>query len=228
MKSRLDTGGKKAVKKFFGKYKTVSYKKKEIILGPVSPLPFLFYIKKGFVRCYCVSEGGTEVTLHIAKPGTYFPMMLELSNKPNIYFWEAMTDVDIKKAPKEAVVSFVLNNHEVLVDLTTRFACGITGLLTRIQNLALDSAYIRLASLLYYFAKRYGEKDPKNKQCVRIKLQLTHDDLATWTALSRETVTRRIARLEKEGIIDYSARKLVIVNMKKLQKEANSSYTPRW
>lgn len=190
---------------FFGQFKLLKLKAGGIITKPNDSLDSIFYIKKGQMRIYSISKDGEEVTLHIARSGSYFPMMLVLGQAKINYYSEALTKVELFKAPSQDVVNFVKGDQEVLFDLTKRFAAGICGLMMRVESLASNTADDKLASLIPYFIKHYGHE---LNEGIAINMPLTHSMIGSWIGLNRETVTREI---KQSNSIKYEKRHLIIL-----------------
>src|SRR4030067_2058893 len=102
---------------FFARFKSVhSYKKGELIIRADDPPSGIFYLKSGFVRLYSISKDGQDITFNIFKPGSYFPMFWAIGNSPNSYYFEAMTRIEVMKAPKEELIKFLKSNPDNLRD----------------------------------------------------------------------------------------------------------------
>lgn len=201
------------IDKFFSQFFKVKLNKGEIILRPDGKIKNIFLLKKGSVRMYVVSDDGQEVTLHVFRPGSYFPIMLSLSDLYDKHYFEAIEEVEAIKAPVEKVVEFIKSDSEVLFDLTTRFSYAISGLTLRIETMAFEDAYNRIANLLLYLSQKFGE-ETEDKTVINISLQ--HDDIANWVGIRRETVSRQFEKMHKEGILENNNKKLVI-NISKLK-----------
>ena len=199
---------------FFSKFYRVSFEKGEIIIHPDGKIQNIFLIKQGKVRMCTVSDDGVEVTLHIFSPQSFFPMMLSLSEVYSKYYFEALEKIEAVKAPVDKVIDFIKNDQELLFDLTTRFSDAILGLTLRIEKMAFEDAYNRIASLLYYLADKFGSA--KEDKAV-INMPLQHGDIANWVGLRRETVSRQFEKMQKAGILE-SKNKQLIINMQKLKE----------
>lgn len=204
----------KKVKQFFSRYPPKEYKKGEIIIAKDQYLEGIFFLEKGMVRQYDLSRNGQEMTLNIYKPGSFFPMMESLSNKPNQYYFEAINITSIKLAPKERVLKFIKNEPEVMHDLLTRLYSGIEGVLFKMAQLMSGNAYTRLISILIISATRFGKEAADG-----IRILSTEKDLATQAGISRETVSRQLHKLKKEGLIDIKRSTIIIPDLNKLEQK---------
>jgi CRP/FNR family transcriptional regulator, cyclic AMP receptor protein len=199
---------------FFKKYRKISYAKNEIILQPSDTIPNMLYIAEGLVRQYIITEDGEDITLHIFKHGSFFPIMLFLSNSSNTYFFETVSPTVIYEAPAQDVAHFLKQDVEVLFDLTTRLAQGISGLLIKIEHLTYKNSGHKLISLLLYLGNKFGNVEQDG---THITLPFTHTDLASWIGAQRETVSREMEKLKKENILSYQKNMIIIYDRPKLE-----------
>ncbi len=201
---------------FFEKFTRMKYKKGELIMRAEDIPQGVFYLKKGYVRQYMVSRSGAMLMLHIFKPGSFFPMMWALNDTPNTYYYEAMTSVEILRAPKESVKEFLLEYPQIVYNLAQRLLLGITGLQRRMEYLVMDTAYTKAVLLLLYLARNLGEKEGAG---VVLPVPVTHREISAWIGTTRETASLQVETLKRRGLISYRKRQLIIPNFKTLEKE---------
>lgn len=207
----------KKLENFFTNYKNQLYKKGEILVRADEDPSGVFYLKTGRVKKYAISKKGDELIVNIFKPISFFPMSHALNHLPNNYFYEAMEDLELMKAPASDVIQFLKDNPDVTYDLLNRVYRGTEGLLTRMTYLMAGNAYSRLIVELIIVAKRFGEV--KGKELVIIT---TEKDLATQIGMTRETVNREMKILKDRSLITFEKSKLVIKNVDKLEEELNN------
>ena len=208
----------KKLDNFFARYKKVSLKKGAIIIRAGEEITKIYYLKNGLVRQYLITPDGQEVTLTLFKPIAYFPLMIAMSKKQTPYYFEAVTPLTMYACPLADIIAFIKQEPDVLFDLTHRFADGLNGLLLKIENMLFENAYAKIISLLLYLGEKFGKKE---NGVITITLPLTHNDLASMVGLQRETVSRQIEKLAKQGIIDNQKHLIRIVNMQKLKEEVS-------
>lgn len=201
------------INEFFSRFKHQSYKKGEILIRADDDPAGIFYLKEGFVRQYAISHKGEEVVLNIFKPPAFFPMSWAINNTPNNYFYEAMTNLDIWRAPRDEVIKFIRSNPDVLYDLMSRVYKGTEGMLARMTYLMAGSAYERLVTELLIYGKRFGKGES------RVELSISEKDLAALTGLTRETISREIKTLKDKGLITHTVHSFVIEDLQKLIQE---------
>lgn len=198
---------------FFTQYKHQTYKKNQILIRADDSPSGIFYLKNGMVKEYLISNNGDEVVVNIFKPISFFPMSWAINSTPNNYFFEAMTDLEVWKAPKEEIVSFIKNNPDVLYDLISRLYKGMDGLLQRMTYLMSGLAQGRLILELLIYAKRFGNDK------IPVIVDISEKDLAAQSGLTRETVNREMKKLKDHGYVSVKQNTIVILNIQKLEEQ---------
>jgi CRP/FNR family transcriptional regulator len=208
---------------FFQEAKLLYCKKRTLLLHPHDTPSNIFYIKSGYVRVFRMSEDGEELTLTILKPKDFFPLTYGMNNASNPYYLEAITPLELWRAPQEQFLHFIKSNPDVLYDLTTRILVRFDGALTRMEYLVFSTAYIKVATTLLICAKRFGEPIASNAtqggEDIVVQVPLTHRDIATLVGITRETTSLEMKKLEKQGFLGRMGRLLVIKNIKRLEEE---------
>ena len=206
----------KQVKQFFASAPEKSFRKGNILLNPEDKIKNIYYLTQGNVKQYVVSKGGEELTVHIFRPGAFFPIMLAMRNAPNRFYFTALTDIKVKISPSNKVVEFLKKEQVPLYDLAVRFAQGIDGLTVRLESLLSESAANRISSLLLYLSDKFGKTSPEG---TKIDLSLSQQEIAGWVGLERETVSRQMKVLSDEGLISYKKQKITVIDVKKFAKQ---------
>jgi CRP-like cAMP-binding protein len=170
----------KKLDKLFSKRR--SFKKGEILLRPGEKISKVYYLEKGAVRQCTRSPSGKEVTIHVFRPGSYFPLAVLLAGVSNRFFFEANTQTVVKIAKAKEAVEFVKNDPSELLDLTKRLSKAVDGLSLRIETQLTKKSHDRIDLILSYFESRGPAR------------QLTHKRIASWVGVSRETVSRYLSK----------------------------------
>lgn len=205
------------LEKFFSQFKTIHYKKGEVIIRPGDIPPGVYLLKKGYVKLYSISSQGEELTLIIFKADDFFPITWAINGTPNTQYLEAMTAIEAWRAPKLEFLEFLKNNSDSFFELTSRMLVRLRGLMQRMEYLAFGNAYEKVASILLICAERFGEQEGGN---IVIKVPLTHKDIAALLGITRETASIEIKKLERKGLIAYHGRSVVVEDKKGLEQES--------
>lgn len=211
----MEASVKKKLDDFFKAYKNQKYRKGEILVRADDDPTGIFYLIDGVVRRYSISSAGEELTINIFKPISFFPMSWAINNTSSAHYFEAMTSVEVFRAPKEEVLKFIKENNDVMFDLISRIYHGLEGYMMRMEYLMAGNAKARLITELLIYARRFGKlKGGK----IIIDLKVTEKDLASQSGMTRETVSREIQKLKKMGAIDFKSNQITINDLAKLEQ----------
>jgi CRP/FNR family transcriptional regulator len=198
---------------FFGQYERHRYKKGDY-LKILDKQPYgISCLQSGVVRCFSLSKAGAELTINIFKPISFFPVSWVINDANDNYTYEAVTDVEVVIAPKDKFKAFLQNNPDVVYDLLKRIYRGLDGYFLRMESLLSGDPYFRVVVQLVIHIRRFGVQEGE-----KYRVNLTHTQLAALSGLTRETVTRKIKKLEEQKLIDYEGKKLTVLNLKKLEE----------
>lgn len=212
----MNTSKTKEFEEFYKQFAVRSYKKGEMLIRADDDPLGIFCLTKGYVRQYTISKTGFELTLHILRPVSYFPMVWAVNGTPNVYFFEALTPVEVGRAPRDKVVSFIKDKPNIIFKLLSELIEDYAESLTRIENLVFSDAYRRVIAILLYIAKHFGEEYGKG---IIIRHRFTQQDIATLVGIARETASIEMVRLEKKGLIKYIDHSIIFKDIKKLNSE---------
>jgi CRP-like cAMP-binding protein len=187
-----------SVKEFFTSYPVRAISSGQVIIHADDTVPPVHYLENGKVMQYAIAENGSKVIVNIFKPGAFFPMSAALNNTPNtLHFFEAVDESVVYTAPAQEVVAFLESNPAVTLDLLKRVYRGTDGLLRRLVELMSGTAQERLLAELSITGQRFGVLQPDGT----IRINITENQLAEQTGLARETISKELRKLEKDGTV---------------------------
>ncbi|PIR39066.1 MAG: hypothetical protein COV34_00010, partial [Candidatus Zambryskibacteria bacterium CG10_big_fil_rev_8_21_14_0_10_42_12] len=202
----MNPDASKKVADFFSQFRKQTYKKGELLIRADDAPSGIYYLTSGNVRKYAISQKGEEVVLNVFKKGAFFPMSFAFNKtRKNDYYYEAMEELTLYKAPIDEVITFLKKDTDVLYDLTTRVFRGTEGLEKRLAYLMAGSAYTRLVTELLIHAKRFGKQRDKG-----VEIQASETEFAALTGMTRETVSREIRHLKEKRLVSLKKNKLFI------------------
>ncbi len=209
----MDTELSHTIETFFSQYKHQRYSKGEILIRSDDDPQGVFFLKSGLVKMYTISPKGDELVLNIFKPTAFFPISWVINKTPNNFYFEAISAVEVWRAPENEVRDFITSNSDVQYDLLCRVYTGMDGLLTRMTYLMSGSAYTRLIAELLIYAKRFSAEKKM------ILLEVSEKDLAAQSGMTRETVSREMKVLKDKNLIAVQKNKLYITDLQKMEHE---------
>lgn len=203
---------------FFADSDERTYRKGDIITFANQDPEGVMYLGEGIVEQYDVTPEGNKVVVNIFKPSSFFPMSWAINKTPNVYFFAALTDVKLKRAHPDKVAVFLQQNPEVMFDLLSRVYIGTDGLLRRLVLAASGIAANRLIFELLIEGHRFGDDASGSKKIVKIK----QSSLAARSGLARETVSRELHKLERDGLVKLTKHGIVL-HVKELEDKLDFS-----
>lgn len=143
-------------------------------------------------------------------------MVWAINGTPNVYYFEALTPVEVGRAPRDQVVEFIKDKPTIIFELMSELLEDYAESLTRVEHLVFSDAYRRVISVLLYIAKHFGEK---HKKGIIVNHRFTQQDIATLVGVARETASNEMVKLEKKGLIKHIRHSIVFENVQKLELE---------
>lgn len=220
----MNTDKTHAFEIFYKQFTLRNYKKDEMLIRADDDPQGIFCLTKGYVRQYTISKTGLELTLHILKPISYFPMVWAINGTPNVYYFEALTPVEVGRAPRDQVVTFIKDKPTIIFELMSELVEDYAESLKRIEHLVFSDAYRRVISVFLYISKHFGEVTNSG---VVVHHRFTQQDIATLVGVARETASNELVKLEKKGLITYIDHSILFQNMEKLNAELFSVHTKK-
>lgn len=176
----------------------LTYKKGEFILRPGESPSGVFYIKTGFVKAYDITKYGEENLLIIRKEKEIFPLIWAITGQERSIIYQALSDVSVLRIDRKSLIQLIKDKPSVLEPLLTMTVEMYRIHSERIINLEYRTVKERLISLLLTMSQRFGQK--KHNTAI-INVPLRHQDIASSINASRETTSRELSALEKNGLI---------------------------
>ncbi len=194
------------------------FSKSQMICRPDDNPHSIFYLEKGYVKSYSLTEDGDEKVYLIYKPGEIFPILYTFDHQPLTKFYQAMSECIVRRMSADYFMQLINNDNILLMQVTKSIVNFLDIYRNRIDNLEFTDARSRLISRLLYLALRFGEE---HKEGVRIGVRMTHYDIAGSIALVRETVSRELEKLGKQKLIKVEEGHIIILDRQKLENLLN-------
>jgi len=183
-----------------------TFKKHAILLYQGEVPRDAFVVLSGVVKTYSINPAGEEQIVTFESRGDVFPASWIFQKASStIYYYEALTDVEVLTLPKDALLSSFAEEPGLRAEMLDHLAARYTGMLLRITSLEQSRARDKIMFTLYYLLFRYGRQQRPGSSIYTIELKLTHSVIAALVGLTRETTTNELSRLKQEGIMSYKA-----------------------
>lgn len=209
-----------ALHSFLQEYIVRSYKKGEIIIFQGEAPRTAYVVKRGVMKVYNLNHNGDEKPVGFHSVDEVFPAPWAFYKAPSaLYYYEALTDVELCHVPRDEYLAFLKSHPDEMYVQMERLIIDYLGSMMRLNALQHSRASDKLIYTLHYLALGHGR--PVAPDEVEIVLDLTHQDFANLTGLTRETAATELNKLKTLGVISYSKHSLYHVKVRELNKALN-------
>lgn len=198
---------------FIDKFPIIKYKKGDRVKDPFESLSNLVYIRSGILKIFTVTKKGEEVIISYFNPCAYPEIIFGISTPfINQYFIEALTEVEIQQISKSDFAKITKRYPEIYLQLSRNLLVVIRGLFEQVKYLKIGNSYSKILTAIFYLTSTCGKLINNS---ATISFRITHQMIADFTGLTRETVTTQLNNLEKKGLIEFKKGSLTIKDFKK-------------
>lgn len=175
----------------------------------------VYIMVSGLVKLSKVDLGGYEKTLAILQTPEFFGEMALLSDDARNATALTLSDMEAYLLFQDDFNKLLQTYPSITLNLTTTLAQRLQGTNDEAQILSYKDAQGRVAFVLLRLY-RSGVIDLSENGEAFVKL--THQDLANLAGTSRETVTRALKVLEKEGVIETRPKEIIVTDVQGLEE----------
>ena len=189
-----------------------SFKENDVLCREGEKSDKLFLIREGRVKICKITKDGKEQIVYVLSKGDFFgENNIFTSNNISNFSAYAITDVKLCILKKENLEKILIKNPEISLKIIQEMADRINSAENLAQTLATRDVEARLATVLIEFMNKYGQK---KEEGIYINLPLNREQIANYCGITRETVSRRLSKFDKLGIIKLQGNKGLIIKDK--------------
>lgn len=210
---------------FLERHPVKTYKKGEIVIFQGEAPRSAYIVKSGTIKAYNLSMNGDEKPVAFYSVDNAFPASWIYGKVSSaIYYYEAFSpQVEVYVVDKDEFVAFIRKSTDLLYQELERLLNDQLGGTLRLNALQHSRASDKLIYTLHYLALTHGKPGDQGGMIV-ITLDLTHQDFANLTGLTRETAATELNKLKKLAVIDYGKNKPYVLNLNKLLQIQNDQF----
>ena len=176
---------------------------------------YIYIVKVGRVKIGTYSEEGKEIVKTILSPGEVFGELALTGEAQRRDFAVALdTDTVVCLMTIDDMRSRMADNQELNLNIFKMVGDRMRKLERRIELLISKDARTRVIEFLRDMAEEKGKKVGFE---MMIPNHLKHQDIASLTGTSRQTVTTILNELKEKNIINFDRRKILIRDLEKLK-----------
>jgi len=192
------------------------YEEGQLIFSEGEPCAGLYVVASGRIRIFKTSPSGREQVLSIEGPGSSVAELPVFDGGDYPASTSALTDCETIFVSRRDFHALCLEKPEVSLKVLRVVGGRLRKLVSIIEELSFTTVRQRLVALLVRMANEQGKK---TKAGWEIETGGSHQELASHIGTVRELVSRNLARLQAEGLIEMGGRHIIIPDLDALSAE---------
>ncbi|MGA8944122.1 MAG: Crp/Fnr family transcriptional regulator [Thermoactinomyces sp.] len=181
--------------------RSISFSKGEIIYRAGQQSDSLYIVNKGKIKIYRLSESGKEQLVRLLKPGDFTGELALFKETVHESFAEAMEKTRVCLIKRSDLQSFLLKYPSISLKLLAEFANRLEQSEKQFSRFVTEKVETRLALFLAECMENKGQN--------QFVLPMSKKDLASYLGTTPETLSRKLADLERKGYIRQKAHKQI-------------------
>lgn len=195
--------------------RTTLYPRGAVLFVQGQPSQGLFVLCSGQVKLTTSSARGRSVIVRVVGPGEVLGLGSTMTATPYDVSAETLEPAEVNFLPRDQFMLFLQRHGEVAVRVAQCLGTELHRAYSQMARVALaPTAKAKLAGLLLDWASR---ATPSTAGRAEFPLRLSHQEIGELIGSSRETVTRLLAQLRREGLVKTRASLVTLPDVKKLQ-----------
>jgi len=207
-----------ALKDFDAVKITSTYPKGALLFIERQQVRGIFVLCEGEVKLSISSSEGKTLIVRVAKVGEILGLMAALSGSPYEVTAETLRPCQVAFVRREDFLRFIAKHPEAFRSVVAQMSSQYQGACEQLRTVGLSaSAQEKVARLLLNWSAGIQQ----TKEGTRIKLPLTHEEIAEFIGTTRETVTRTLSDFKVRHLVAIQGSTLMIPNRTALENFAH-------
>jgi CRP/FNR family transcriptional regulator len=175
----------------------------------------VYCVGSGRVKLSTSDASGRTAIVHIATAGDLFGVRAALAGQPHDLTAETLERTELCFFRKDDFLGFLSRHGAVSLRLAQHLSDKLYEAYREVREVALKQSSERLAQLLLRLCQTQGEPAPEG---IRLKLNLSQEELAELIGASRRTLTRALHKLRQRGVIECRRRSIIVRDRLELER----------
>jgi CRP/FNR family transcriptional regulator, cyclic AMP receptor protein len=174
----------------------------------------VYLVCQGRVKLMTTNADGRTLIVKIAGPGELLGLQSAVMETPYELTAETLQPTQLAYVARDQFLSFLRTHGDACLRATQHLSGDCHSAYETIRSIGLvHSVAGKLARLLIQWAADGRMRDG----LIRMKMTMTHEELAQLIGASRETVTRILGDFKRRGVVELSGATLTIRNQAALE-----------
>ncbi len=189
--------------------------KKSIVVQEFDPGDSIYVILDGEVKVSTYSVDGREVVLALLGKGSFFGEMSLLDEQPRSANVATIQDSKFANIRRRDLMQLLLEQPGIALKLLTEIATRLRKTSRMLERISSMDVPHRLYAYLVDHCQRFSQPNSDGRYNTVLP---THQLLADQLSTSRETISRAVSQLKKDGVlVQCEGRGRMLVDMDKLE-----------
>jgi CRP/FNR family transcriptional regulator, cyclic AMP receptor protein len=176
----------------------------------------VFILCSGRAKLTTSSAEGRTLIVKIAEPGEVLGASATILGRPYEVSAETLEPSQLNFIKRDDFLRFLNSHTEACMHTAQQLSEKYQSAQREIRSLGLaQSTGEKLGKLLLDWCALHGEKTPKG---VRLKVLLTHEEIAQMIGTTRETVTRLLSDFKRKKILEVKGSTILVLQKEELER----------
>ena len=180
---------------------TRSFKKGEMVYRAGDEGGTLFVLYTGRVKLYRLNAGGKEQVLRVVESGEFIGELSLFSSLALTDYAQALEDTTMCVLQGARLKELMTKYPSIALKVMDELSRRLEQAESQVESISLSSVTQRVAQILLELSD--GKKE--------ISLPISKSDLASQLGMSQETLSRKLADFQEEGLIELKGHRKIIV-----------------
>lgn len=195
------------------KRSVTTFEKNQVIYDVGDEDQTFFFLQSGFVKIGTITTDGNELIYDVRKGGDIVGELC-VTGHPRRDRAVALERTEVTAVRLDEVLEIVQTNRELLRELVRVFCNSLSDAYDQLNSLAFGDTVHRLVRVLLKLGTQLGHSSGRTTE---LSAYLTQEEIAQMVAARRERVSTAMNFLRSGGLVDYSHRGYLVLNVEGLQ-----------
>ena len=178
-----------------------TYEKGEMIYSAGDEGGTLFVLYTGRAKLFRLNISGKEQVLRLVEPGEFFGELSLFSSVPLTDYAQALEETTMCIVQGERLKELMRKYPSIAFKVMDVLSRRLEKAENRIEDISLSSVTKRVSSALLELSEGNQE----------FNLPMTKGDLASQLGMSQETLSRKLASLQEDGLIQLEGQRKIVI-----------------
>ena len=188
-------------------------KKGEIIFEEGETVNGVFCVKDGVCKLSKLSANGKDQIVKLVVKGDLLGQRSLVGEESANLTAIALNDMEVCFIPKREIMNDLQKNPKFTLDMLQQMAYDLKDSDNVIVDMAQKSVKNRLADVLIYILKHFGETNEGY-----LAINLSREDYANVVGTATESAIRILSQFKKEGLISTKGKQIKVENLEGLKR----------